>query len=475
MAPLSPGNERALVDMFCFIEDVPVPAILDAVPLTWQSWGEQRDAFNAKGASCNITPLVGHNNIRLAVMGEESFERGATDEERKRIYDLTVDCLRAGAYGISLSFVDSDSKNRRVPSRLASTEEYRELAAAIKEVGYGLLQYVPRFMKAESYIKDIDRVNEMCREFGVTHTYAPLVAGRRARPMAEEVLAHTRAVRAAGGNVWAQVSPRSGFDNRMVFDGSSLSFGAMPSWAAMCMARGAEKAAMLADPAWREKGRQEWDSPAFVLFPRKAVGKLLIGEVAQPNIKQYESKLFETVLNDRGGHPSDVLAQWILDCDLEPNLVVPGSADEDRDFLGSLLAADDVLLGASDAGAHLLLFCGAGDTTLFLQRHVRERNDLTIEQGVRKLTGLNAAAMGITDRGVIAPGMAGDLAIFSLDELHYDTEKLVPDVPGGYKRFTRPEGGYRATVVGGTITQQGGVLTEARPGRMLHAGEQGRQ
>ena len=474
LAPVAPGGRDALVDMFCFIEDVPVPAVMKSVPWAWESWAEQRDVFNNLGASCNITPLVGHNNIRLAVMGQESFERAATGEERQRIYDLTLDCMRAGAYGVSLSFVDSDSKGRRVPSRLASAEEYRDLAIAMNEVGYGLLQYVPRFMRAESYIKDINRVDAMCKGLGVPHTYAPLVAGRRNRPMAEEVLAHTRAVRAAGGRLWPQVSPRSGFDSRMVFDGSSLSFGAMPSWASMCMAQGTDKVAMLADPAWREKARQEWDSPVFVLFPRKAVGKLLIGEVLQPHLKQFESKLFEAVLEARGGHPSDVLAQWILDCDLEPNLVVPGSADEDRDFLGSLLAADDVLLGASDAGAHLLPFCGAGDTTLFLQRHVRERHDLTIEQGVRKLTGLNAEAMGITDRGLIAPGLAGDLTIFNLDELHYDTEKIVMDVPGGYKRFSRPEGGYRATVVSGEITQQGGVLTEARPGRMLHAGEQGR-
>jgi len=143
---------------------------------------------------------------------------------------------------------------------------------------------------------------------------------------------------------------------------------------------------------------------------------------------------------------------------------------EDRDYLAALFAAEDTLVGASDAGAHVRLFCGAGDTTLFLTRFTRERADLTIEQAVHKLTGLAARAMGLTDRGVIAPGLAGDLVVFDPDELHYEPEQLVADLPEGNRRFTRPGGGYRATVVGGEVTQLGGVLTDTRPGRMLHAG-----
>ena len=470
LAPSNPDDRQSLVDMFCFIEDVPVPAVLDAVPWSWGTWPEYRQAFDAMGASCSIAPLVGHGNLRLTVLGEEAFERVATDAEREQLVELTIECLRAGAFGVSLSFVDSDSKGRRVPGRLASPEEMTDLASALAHVGRGVLQYVPRFMKVDGYLKDIDRVEAICAAAGITHTYAPLLVGRRERQTSEAVLAHTRALRAGGARVWPQVSPRSGFDTRMVFDGSSLSFAAMPSWAAMCMARGADKAAMLRDPAWRADARRDWDSPAFVLFPRRALDKLLIGEVPQPALRQYEGRLFATVLADRPGHPSDVLADWILDCDLEPSLVMPGTADEDRDYLGTVLAADDTLLGASDAGAHLLLFCGAGDTTLFLTRYVRDRHDLDIERAVRKLTGLAADAIGIRDRGRITPGLAGDLTIFDLDELHYDAEKLVADTPGGYKRFTRPAGGYRATVVAGEPTQVDGRPTGNRPGRMLDAG-----
>jgi N-acyl-D-aspartate/D-glutamate deacylase len=45
----------------------------------------------------------------------------------------------------------------------------------------------------------------------------------------------------------------------------------------------------------------------------------------------------------------------------------------------------------------------------------------------------------------------------------------VDDMPGGAKRFTRPAGGFRATVVAGAMTQEDGRAAEAHPGRMLHS------
>jgi N-acyl-D-aspartate/D-glutamate deacylase len=171
----------------------------------------------------------------------------------------------------------------------------------------------------------------------------------------------------------------------------------------------------------------------------------------------------------RPGHPSDVLAQWVLETDAEPNLVRPGSADEDPEYMAALLADETTLVGASDAGAHVLLFCGAGDTTLLLTRHVRTRGDLSLEAAVHKVTGQAASAFGIRDRGVIAPGYAGDLTVFDLEELDYERDTLVRDMPGNAKRFTRPAGGFRATIVGGTVTQEDGHATGACPGRMLHS------
>jgi len=276
-------------------------------------------------------------------------------------------------------------------------------------------------------------------------------------------------VRAAGARVWPQVSPRSGFDTRVVFDGSIVPFAGMPAWAAMAAATGPEKAAVLADPAWRERAREDWESPVFTLFAKHALETFVISEVSNPSLREFEGQPFRAVMDARPGHPADVLAQWLLETDAEPNLVRPGSADEDPDYMAALLADEGTLVGASDAGAHVLLFCGAGDTTLLLTRHVRSRGDLSLEAAVHKLTGQAASAFGIRDRGVVAPGYAADLTVFDLGELTYARETMVDDMPGGAKRFTRPAGGFRATIVAGTLTQEDGRAVGAHPGRMLHS------
>jgi len=470
LAPLNTEDRSALVDMFCYIEDLPVAAVSGAVPWSWTTWAGYRDAFNANGAACNVAPLVGHNNLRMAVLGQESFERPATEEERAQLVELVVECIEAGAFGVSLSFVDLDSKRRRVPSRVAAPEELTDLAGALASTGRGLVQYVPRFMRTDGYLKDLDRVDRPCRQFGVTQTYAPLLTGRRSREMTDAVMDRTRALRADGAAVWPQLSPRSGFDTRVAVVGSPAQYAGMPAWAELADASPPARTALLGDPAWRARAREDWESTAFTLFPKHSLGRFRVSEVPNPELAAFEGRPFAAVLEAWGGHPADVLARWVLETDAEPCLVNPGTTDADFDRLGELLDADDTLVGASDAGAHALLFCGAGDTTLLLTRHVRERGDLTLERAVHKLTGMAARAFGIRDRGILSPGQAGDVTIFDLDDLRYADEQLVPDMPGGAKRFTRPWGGYRATVVGGTVTQAGGVPTGAHPGRMLHSG-----
>jgi N-acyl-D-aspartate/D-glutamate deacylase len=124
----------------------------------------------------------------------------------------------------------------------------------------------------------------------------------------------------------------------------------------------------------------------------------------------------------------------------------------------------------SDAGAHLQMMCAIGDTTLMLTRHVRERGDLTVEQAVYRMTGQLADLFGFAGRGRLTEGAAGDLVVFGLDELDWAADVFASDLPEGARRLRRPAGGYRYTVVGGTVVQQDGELTGARPGRVLRPG-----
>jgi N-acyl-D-aspartate/D-glutamate deacylase len=178
-------------------------------------------------------------------------------------------------------------------------------------------------------------------------------------------------------------------------------------------------------------------------------------------------------VRERGGHPSDVLADWVRENSLDPGVVGVGVANSDPDGVAFTLKHPAGIVSNSDAGAHLGMMCGAGDTTLLLARHVRDRGDLTVEEGVQALTGRQAALLRLADRGTIAEGKQADLLVFALDELAWEADEFVDDLPAGGARLRRPAGGYRATVVAGVPTTDSGKDTGARPGEVLRAPRRG--
>jgi N-acyl-D-aspartate/D-glutamate deacylase len=467
LAPLLARDRAALVDMFCFIEDMPTRAVEAGVPFDWTSFAEYRAASDARGAAVNVAPLVGHNNLRLTVMGEAAWERPASDDELEAISRLLAESLAAGGFGVSVSFVDLDSRGRSVPSRLADARELERLAATLAAAGHGLVEYVPRFMKLDRYLQDVDKVDRACRPHGVAHSVAPLLVGRSSREMGDAILRHLAELRAAGSRAWAQASPRVGLDRRYGFDGTAAQFAMMPSWVQAVNASGEAKRRILRDPAWRARARGEWDSARFTIFPRDGFAHIRVAGSPNPAHAAFVGRSLADVQAAWCLHPSDVLARWIDECELQPRLVTPGDPQGEAEAVARVFGRPGVIVGASDAGAHIGMFCGMGDATLLLIRHVRERGDLRVEQAVHELTGKAADLFGIRDRGRLVPGQAGDVTVFALDELVFADDELVLDVPGGTGRYTRPSGGYRCTLVGGEITQAEGRATQARPGRFL--------
>ena len=190
--------------------------------------------------------------------------------------------------------------------------------------------------------------------------------------------------------------------------------------------------------------------------------------VATRGPEKYLALTFDFVLDLRPGHSSDQLADWVLENDLKAEFVYPFT-NTDAAKVGELLASEVSLISASDAGAHISSFDGAGDSTLVLTRHVRDRSDLTLEDAVKKMTKDQADLLGIKDRGEIKVGAFADIAVFDLAKLQWSPEKKVKDIPGGLPRFRRPEGGFRYTFINGVLAQENGVLTGKLPARFLDA------
>ena len=467
LVPVRPDLVDEVSTLFCYIEDMPRDTFARGIPWTWERYPEFRDALAAGGTSVHAAPLLGHSVMRLFVMGSAAWERAATDDERAQLVALLDESMAAGAFGFSTSYFDADAQSRPVPSRLADDVEREALVEVLGRHGRGLVEFIPN-TQAEGGDQDIISMVEMCGRHGVASTINSLVAMEMRPDYARELMALARKLRATGSAFWPQMSPRT-IDFRINWE-TSMVFMMLPEWHRIPNAADdAERGRLLRDPDWRAAARAQWDATASAMFPSQHPQRVRFIEVTKPELEPWLGRTLADLVEARGGHPSDVFADWLLENDLRPGVLVVGVANSNVDHVAELLVDPDTVIASSDAGAHVQMMCAAGDTTLLLERHVRERGDLTVEQAVHELTGKLADAFGFHDRGVVAPGKVADLTVFALDELHWDDDVFVDDLPGGARRLRRPPGGYRYTLAQGEVTQEGGVLTDARPAGVLHS------
>jgi N-acyl-D-aspartate/D-glutamate deacylase len=134
-----------------------------------------------------------------------------------------------------------------------------------------------------------------------------------------------------------------------------------------------------------------------------------------------------------------------------------------------MLADPWTLPGLSDGGAHVGSICDGSFPTTLLQHWTRDRAAGTIELEflIQRQCRDTAAAVGLADRGVLAPGYRADLNVIDLDGLRLRRPEVHHDLPGGGRRLLQRADGYRHTVVRGVETYADGIDTGDLPGRLI--------
>jgi len=115
------------------------------------------------------------------------------------------------------------------------------------------------------------------------------------------------------------------------------------------------------------------------------------------------------------------------------------------------------------------MICDGSQPTFLLSYWGRDRpvGRLPLEFLVRKHTHDTAAAYGLTDRGVLAPGMKADINVIDLDALRLMLPEVVYDLPTGGKRIIQKAKGYRHTFVSGVEILCDDKYTGAMPGHLV--------
>jgi N-acyl-D-aspartate/D-glutamate deacylase len=162
----------------------------------------------------------------------------------------------------------------------------------------------------------------------------------------------------------------------------------------------------------------------------------------------------------------DALLDLALEEDLE-TLFQRNFTNGDDQAVGTILRSPYVVLGTSDAGAHVAFDAAFGYCTLLLGHWVRERGLMSLEAAVHKLTFMVASLFGLTERGLIRPGWAADLVLFDPATVQALAPEYAWDFPGGAQRMIQRSQGVHYTVVNGQVLVEEGEHTGALPGRVL--------
>jgi N-acyl-D-aspartate/D-glutamate deacylase len=136
----------------------------------------------------------------------------------------------------------------------------------------------------------------------------------------------------------------------------------------------------------------------------------------------------------------------------------------------------DTVLGLSDGGAHVGTICDGSFPTSMLVHWTRDRtrgDRLPVEWVVKAQSADTAAAVGLRDRGVLAPGRKADINVIDYDRLRLHAPEVRHDLPAGGRRLVQRADGYAATIVSGRVTYRDGEPTGELPGRLVRGGASG--
>jgi N-acyl-D-aspartate/D-glutamate deacylase len=130
-------------------------------------------------------------------------------------------------------------------------------------------------------------------------------------------------------------------------------------------------------------------------------------------------------------------------------------------------------MGLGDGGAHVSIICDASAPTTMITHWTRDRTRgarLPLEWVIKRLSRDNALALGLGDRGLVAPGHKADLNVIDYDRLRAHTPEVRYDLPAGGRRLVQQTDGYVATILSGAVVHRDGVATGALPGRLIRGG-----
>jgi N-acyl-D-amino-acid deacylase len=463
LAPTKPEDRDAVIKSFVRVEAISRRVLEEGIDWKWTSTHEYLNVLGGR-LGINAAALVGHIAVRHYVMGEDAVERQATVDEIAKMKNLVRQGMKAGAVGFSTNqnprHIREDKKP--VASRLASDEELGSLLDVLGEMNSGVVQLSGGGADARGRI-----------------AYAAQMARRTGRPVLWQSINHSwsrpdhwkgmlestaRVIQEEGLPIFAMTQAKP-FQNRYTLLDAQC-FDEFPTWKVAMFGPVAARKQMFADPDVRKKLRAEAiEDRSPSVFPRRW-DVIFVDHVKLPQNKALERKSVQDVAKAQGKDGLDCFLDLSLEEDLETRFVHTNTQG-DPTAVCEILKHPAVMIGQSDAGAHMGYDARFGYATAFLGCWVRDHGIMKLEEAVNKLTFRVASVFGLNDRGLLRRGFAADIAVFDPATVNTLEPEYVQDLPGNETRMIQNAAGVPHTIVNGEVVIENGKPTGASPGKVL--------
>ncbi len=463
LAPVRKGTEERLAEFLSYVEAIPM-SVLKTVDFDWETIPQYMDHLD-KRLGVNVGNLIGHTAVRHYVMRDDCQKAGATAEQIKQMQDVVRQGMEAGALGLSVSREKGhfDPQGVPIPALWADEKEIFALADVLREMGTGTIQ-----AGGGQYVELKDgMMRRLAEATGRTVVYNSLSQTMR-RPDEWKIhMARAEETAAMGIRAYPMCSP-----NRVTQDftmKNSQVFRGLPTWHPILLMSDQEKLRLYADPETRAKLHEE----AVVNKPDSAVGisktwwnYIWVNQPVLEKNKWMQFKNVGEIAKKQGKRVIDAFLDLVVEEKLETRFL-QAENNIDDEALKKILTHPNAVIGLGDGGAHVQFHGGYGYLTKLLGEWVREKQVMTLEQAVRRLTFDSASTFGLYDRGLLRPGMAADITMFDPATVKCGHETVVHDFPGGAWRIKESAEGIFGTVVNGQVLYEEGKYTGALPGKVL--------
>jgi N-acyl-D-aspartate/D-glutamate deacylase len=468
LAPCAEKDKLLVMRNLERAEDISPKAMEAGIKWSWSNFAQYLDAVDRLPKGINYTAYVGHSALRTYVMGERAFDDAATSDDLAAMKRELRSAIKAGAAGFSTSRASAHQTpdSRPVASRLAKWDEVKELVGVMGELGAGVFEIAQEDVPTPDRLRDfLGRLKSLALETHVPTTFG-VVYFRKMPHIWRAFYELVDDTVAAGGKMLVQGTSR--WISTLLSFESTLPFDKAPVWSDIRKLPLAEQEAALRNPEMRAK---------LVAAARDFMTRRhnIVGAEARPPDFDYFFVLDKPlppyrsvaqVARERGGDALEVMIDLALEKHLKQFFIQP-LVNEDQDIVLAMMRHPRSVVTFSDSGAHVSQIMDSSIQTHLLGHWVRERQALTLEQAVRKLTFDLASFWGLNGRGLLREGNYADVVVFDPATVAPQMPTLEYDLPAGARRLKQKAVGIKTTIVNGEVLLRDNEPSGALPGKLL--------